>query len=127
MFTNGFDVQLMSGNRRGEATSALREVQARHTEIQRIEKTIIELAQLFNEMEQLVTEQEEMVVNIDNRGAEVVDNVDKAQDNIGQAVEKARSARRKKWWCLLIVRKYSPSSRIHFFASPLVFFVFSFL
>ncbi|KAF8252674.1 t-SNARE [Wilcoxina mikolae CBS 423.85] len=98
-----FSQALLSGNRRGEARSALREVQARHTEIQRIEKTIIELAQLFNEMEQLVTEQEAMVENIDQRGEEITQNVDKAQEELGEAVGKARSARRKKWWCLLIV------------------------
>lgn len=98
-----FSQALLSGNRRGEARSALREVQARHTEIQRIEKTIIELAQLFSEMEQMVTEQDEMVQVIDQRGEEITHNVEKAQDEIGGAVEKARSARRKKWWCLLIV------------------------
>lgn len=76
--------------------------------MQRIEKTIIELAQLFNDMEQLVTEQEPMVENIDARGEEITHNVDKAQEELGGAVEKARSRRRKKWWCLLIVRKYTP-------------------
>lgn len=98
-----FSQALLTGNRRGEARSALREVQARHTEIQRIEKTIIELADLFAQMEQLVIEQEAMVENIDQRGEEVTTNVVKAQEEIGVAVEKARSRRRKKWWCLLIV------------------------
>jgi syntaxin 1B/2/3 len=98
-----FSQALLSGNRRGEARSALREVQARHNEIQRIEKTIIELADLFTQMEQLVVEQEAMVENIDQRGEEVTTNVVKAQEEIGEAVEKARSRRRKKWWCLLIV------------------------
>ncbi|KAA8894907.1 t-SNARE [Sphaerosporella brunnea] len=102
-----FSQALLTGNRRGEAGSALREVQARHNEIQRIEKTIIELAQLFNEMEQLVTEQETMVENIDQRGEEITQNVDKAQNELENAVEKARSARRKKWWCLLIVCEFS--------------------
>ncbi|KAH0611426.1 uncharacterized protein H6S33_010691 [Morchella sextelata] len=95
--------QATVGNRRGEARSALREVQTRHNEIQRIEKTIIELADLFNQMEQLVEEQETMVEVIDQRGEEIQTNVDQAQEQIGQAVEKARSRRRKKWWCLLIV------------------------
>lgn len=56
-------------------------------------------------MEQLVVEQEAMVEVIDQRGEEIQTNVDQAQEQIGQAVEKARSRRRKKWWCLLIVRK----------------------
>jgi len=97
-----FSQALLSGNRRGEARSALREVQARHNEIQRIEKTIVELADLFTQMEQLVVEQEPMVDMIDQRGEEITQNVDKAQEEITEAVEKARSRRRKKWWCLLI-------------------------
>jgi len=97
-----FSDAIFKQTRRGEARSALQEVQARHTEIQRIEKTIVELADLFNQMEQLVTEQQTMVDNIDQRGEEVVHNVGKAQDELGGAVEKARAARRKKWWCLLI-------------------------
>ena len=55
----------------------------------------------------MVTEQDEMVAVIDQRGEEVTHNVDKAQEELGGAVVKARSARRKKWWCLLIVREYS--------------------
>ena len=102
-------MQIFKQTRRGEARSALQEVQARHTEIQRIEKTIVELAELFNQMEQLVTEQQTMVDNIDMRGEEVVHNVGKAQDELGGAVDKARAARRKKWWCLLIARKYTLS------------------
>jgi len=98
-----FSQALLTGNRRGEARSALREVQARHNEIQRIEKTITELAAMFNEMEQLVTEQDAMVQNIDQRGEEITENVGKAEQELEGAVEKARSARRKKWWCLLIV------------------------
>ena len=96
----------MTGNRRGEARSALSAVQARHKEIQRIEQTIMELAELFQNMEQLVTEQDPMVEEIDQRGHQVQEDVDKAHDNLKTAVVSARSARRKKWWCLLICRKF---------------------
>ncbi|KAF8414753.1 t-SNARE [Terfezia claveryi] len=84
-----FSQAIMLGNRRGEARSALSAVQARHKEIQRIEQTIQELAELFQNMEQLVIEQEPMVEQIDQRGNEIQS-------------DSARSARRKKWWCLLI-------------------------
>jgi len=56
-------------------------------------------------MEQLVVEQEPMVQQIEARGQEVVDNTGKANEELGVAVKSARSARRKKWWCLLIARK----------------------
>lgn len=58
-------------------------------------------------MEQMVEEQETMVEVIDQRGEEISTNVEQAQVQIGQAVEKARSRRRKKWWCLLIVCKFT--------------------
>lgn len=97
-----FSQAIMLGNRRGEARSALSAVQARHKEIQRIEQTIQELAELFQNMEQLVIEQEPMVEQIDQRGNEIQSDVAKAHTELETAVESARSARRKKWWCLLI-------------------------
>lgn len=97
----------MTGNRRGEAHSALSAVQARHKEIQRIEQTIMELAELFQNMEELVVQQEPMVEQIDNRGVQIQEDVTKAHNELEIAVDSARSRRRKKWWCLLIVREYS--------------------
>ena len=98
-------LQIMTGNRRGEARSALSAVQARHKEIQRIEQTVQELAQLFQNMEALTIEQDPMIQEIDQRGQQVQEDVDKAHENLKTAVVSARSARRKKWWCLLICRK----------------------
>jgi syntaxin 1B/2/3 len=43
-------MQLMSSNRYGESRAAYREVQERHEDIKRIEKTLGELAQLFNDV-----------------------------------------------------------------------------
>lgn len=43
----------MNSNRYGEARSAYREVQERHEDIKRIEKTLTELAQLFNDVSDL--------------------------------------------------------------------------
>jgi t-SNARE complex subunit (syntaxin) len=40
----------MNSNRYGEARTAYREVQERHEDIKRIERTIAELAQLFNDV-----------------------------------------------------------------------------
>jgi syntaxin 1B/2/3 len=40
----------MNSNRYGEARAAYKEVQERHEDIKRIEKTIGELAQLFNDV-----------------------------------------------------------------------------
>jgi syntaxin 1B/2/3 len=97
-----FSQALMNSNRRGEAQSTLSNVRTRHAEIQNIEKTIIELSQLFQDMENLVVEQEAAVENIEIKGEEVRENVDKGQEELGGAVKKARSARTKKWWCLFL-------------------------
>lgn len=52
-------------NRVGESRAAYREVQERHQDLQRIEQTITELAQLFNDMAILVEEQGEQVKAIE--------------------------------------------------------------
>ena len=43
-------LQLMNSNRYGESKVAYREVQERHKDIQKIERTLTELAQLFNDV-----------------------------------------------------------------------------
>ena len=40
----------MNSNRYGESRAAYREVQERHEDIKRIERTMAELAQLFNDV-----------------------------------------------------------------------------
>lgn len=63
-----------------------------------------------------------MVEVIDQRGEEIQTNVEQAQEQIGQAVEKARSRRRKKWWCLLVVRKFTPRNSIYILHSFITLF-----
>lgn len=97
-----FSQALMQSNRRGEAQSTLSSVSARHAEIQKIEQQMIELAELFQEMESLVVQQEVAVVAIEQKGEEVQDNLYKGNEQIGTAIDSARSRNRKKWWCLLV-------------------------
>ena len=42
-------------------------MQERHAEIQKIEKTLTELAQMFQEMSMLVEQQDETIVNVENQ------------------------------------------------------------
>ena len=97
--------QLLSQNRRGQSQSALRAVQGRHEAIQKIERQMIELAQLFQDMEAAVVQQEAPIEHIDNKAEDTVVHLDKGNEQLNQAVDKARSARRKKWICLGIVSK----------------------
>ena len=63
--------QLLSSNRHGQANSAYREVQARHEDIQRIEQTLTELAQLFNDMAMMIEQQDETIVEAETQAAAV--------------------------------------------------------
>jgi len=101
-----FSQALMQSNRRGQAQSALSAVQSRHEEIQKIERQMIELAELFQDMENLVVQQEAAVTNIEMKGEEVVENMDKGNEQITTAIKSARNARKWKWWCLGISSKF---------------------
>jgi len=90
----------MSSTRHGEARSALREVQSRHQDIQKIERTITELAQLFNEMSIMIEIQETAIDNIEQKAQETETQMESGLQATEQAVVKARSARRKKWYCI---------------------------
>lgn len=93
----------MNSDRRGQASSTLRNVKERHEAIQNIERQMVELAQLFQDLDQIVQQQEPLVANIETKGEEIHDNVVQGNTEIAGAIDKARSRNRKKWWCLLIV------------------------
>jgi syntaxin 1B/2/3 len=61
---------------------------------------MVELAQLFQDMDTLVVQQEAAVTQIEQKGEEVVENLDKGNEEIGVAVNTARKTRKKKWICL---------------------------
>ena len=98
-----FALQLLQGDRRGQSQTVLRQVSDRHEAIAKIERQMIELAQLYQDMDVLVTQQEAAVVNIDQQGEQVTQDVGKANEQIDNAIVSAKSRNRKKWWCLLIV------------------------
>jgi syntaxin 1B/2/3 len=97
-----FQQALLSSDRRGQASSTLRNVKERHEAIQNIERQMVELAQLFQDLDQIVQQQEPLVADIETKGEAVRDDVTKGTDEIGTAIVSARSRNRKKWWCLLI-------------------------
>ena len=83
-------------------------VRARHEEIQKIERDLIELSQMFNDLDALVVQQDAPVMEIERRGEEVSENVVKGNEEIKGAIDKARARNRKKWWCVLICSKSYP-------------------
>ena len=96
----------MQSDRRGQSQSALREVQGRHLAIQKIERQVVELAQLFEDMNVLVVQQEPVVERVNQQAEAVHENVDRANTELNGAVKKARAARRKKWYCLGIIGEF---------------------
>lgn len=98
-----FQQALMNSNRYGESRAAYREVQERHEDIKRIEKTLVELAQLFNDMSTLV-EQQDDTINVIQAHAETVEHDTEAGlQATGKAVDSARAARKKRWICFIII------------------------
>ncbi|ROV91506.1 hypothetical protein VMCG_09438 [Cytospora schulzeri] len=95
-----FQQAMMKSSRQGQARAVLNAVQDRHRELQKIEQQMIELAQLFQDMDTLIIQQEEAIVDIEKKGEEVVENLDKGNQEIEVAVETAKKTRRKKWMCM---------------------------
>ncbi|KXS21097.1 t-SNARE [Gonapodya prolifera JEL478] len=85
--TNGIFAQQMlkTSKQTEEARAALVDIQNRHEEILRIEKTVLELQQLFMDMAVLVAAQEEQIL-------EIADNVYKTVDNTEKGVQELRKA-----------------------------------
>ncbi|KAM4058092.1 syntaxin domain-containing protein [Hirsutella rhossiliensis] len=95
-----FSQALMQSDRQGRARAALSAVQDRHAALVKIEQQMVELSQLFQDMDTLVVQQEAAVMQIEQKGEEVVDNLDKGNEEMGVAVNTARKTRKKKWICL---------------------------
>ncbi|KAH3903506.1 probable Protein SSO2 [Saccharomycodes ludwigii] len=98
-----FSQALLNANRRGEAKTALAEVQARHQELLKLEKTMAELTQLFNDMEELVIEQQENVDVIEKNVSNAQQDVEQGVGHTEKAVVSARRARKNKIRCWIIV------------------------
>ncbi|CAH1767219.1 8070_t:CDS:2, partial [Entrophospora sp. SA101] len=92
--------QLMNSTRFGAAKEALKEVQERHDDIKKIEKTIEELANLFHEMSIIVEAQDQTIVAIEQEATQVSTNMEQGAQHVDKALTSARAARKKKWYCL---------------------------
>ncbi|PSS06878.1 hypothetical protein PHLCEN_2v3506 [Hermanssonia centrifuga] len=98
-----FAQALSASTRYGESRAAYREVQDRHADIQRIEHTLEELAQLFSDMSVLVNQQDETIKAIETTAIVVDDDTRKGVEQMDLAVKSARSARRKRWICFILI------------------------
>jgi t-SNARE complex subunit, syntaxin len=101
-FQQYFQQALMQSNRRGESRTVLNEVQVRHRELLKLEKTMAELTQLFHDMEELVIEQDQAIQQIDEQVAGAQHDIEQGVGHTNKAVVSAKAARKKKIWCFII-------------------------
>ncbi|KAK9764599.1 hypothetical protein K7432_007760 [Basidiobolus ranarum] len=88
---------------RGEAKRVMKSVQDRHEDIVKIEKNIIELANLFQEMQLLVEAQDEQLQTVEQQMNNTVGHTTNANTQIDTAINHAKSARKKRWCILFAV------------------------
>lgn len=97
-----FQQALLQSNRRGEARAVLNEVQIRHRELLKLEKTMAELTQLFHDMEELVIEQDQPIQQIDEQVATAQHDIEQGVGHTNKAIVSAKRARKMKIWCFVI-------------------------
>ncbi|KAF5387359.1 hypothetical protein D9757_005747 [Collybiopsis confluens] len=95
--------QALMDSRYGDSQSASREVQERHEDIKRIERTLAELAQLFSDMSVITDQQQENVEQIERSAGKVEKDTEAGYVQTELAVVYARAARNKRWVCFGIV------------------------
>jgi len=99
----GIFTQALKSNRSGQASSVLGAVRARHNDIQRIEKTMGELALLFTQLNEQVVYQEPQVARVEEQTEQVNTDAKHANTQLDQGIKSARRARKLKWYTLIVV------------------------
>ncbi|KAL5112444.1 hypothetical protein TcWFU_007091 [Taenia crassiceps] len=85
------------------AKKSLLEIEARHADIIKLEKSIEEMKEMFTQIALLVDQQGDLIDNIEHNVGMAVDRVEAAKASVGKAVEKQKSARKKKIICYIIL------------------------
>ncbi|KAF2644087.1 t-SNARE, partial [Massarina eburnea CBS 473.64] len=99
----GIFQQALKSNRSAQGASVLGAVRARHNDIQRIERTLGELALLFQQLNEQVVYQEAQVEQAEQQTEQVTEDAKHVNTRLDQGITSARRARKLKWWTLLVV------------------------
>ncbi|KAI8978587.1 t-SNARE [Pilobolus umbonatus] len=97
-----FAQSLMSAGRQVQAKAVLDEVQTRHDDIKHIERTIVELHQLFMDMSMMIEQQGQVLNTVENNADQTAEQVKEGNSYIGKAIKSARATRAKKWCCFFL-------------------------
>jgi len=90
-------------NRSATANTVLGAVRARHNDIQKIERTLIELNQLMEDLATAIVLQEEPIQQTEMATANVQKDTEAGNVQLDKGIKSARNARKLKWWCFFIV------------------------
>ncbi|KAL9059910.1 MAG: hypothetical protein Q9162_000980 [Coniocarpon cinnabarinum] len=93
----------LKSNRTGAASSVLGNVRARHNDIQNIEKTLMELNQMFLELAAQVELQEPQIAKAEEQTADVNKNTVEGNKQLDKGIQHAKTRRKLKWWLFGIV------------------------
>ena len=77
-------------------------MRARHNDIQKIERTILELNQLMEELATAVVLQDEPVQAVEQHTDNVKKDTEAGNVQLNKGIEHAKRARKLKWWCFFI-------------------------
>lgn len=83
----------MTAGRQNQSKAVLSEVQNRHTDIKHIEKTIVELHQLFMDMQMMVQQQGETLNTIDQHAETTAVQLKEGNTFLTKAIATAKSTR----------------------------------
>ncbi len=92
----------MTSNQKAEAKRALQDIQDRHADIVKIEKSVIELQQLFMDMSVLVAAQGEMLDHVEIQVNNAVADTEKGVDALKDAVKYQKRSRKVSLSSLLV-------------------------
>lgn len=87
----------LKSNRTGAAQSVLGSVRARHNDIQQIERTLIELNQLFQDLAEAVVLQEEPIKTVDETADKTRTELEGGNVQLDRGIKSAKRARKLRW------------------------------
>ena len=78
-------------------------VRARHNDIQKIERTLLELNALMSDLSTAVVLQDAPIQQTEQATENVKKDTEAGNVQLDKGIDHARRARKLKWWCLFIV------------------------
>ncbi|KAJ3203671.1 Plasma membrane t-SNARE, secretory vesicle fusion [Entophlyctis luteolus] len=95
--------QQLLASRNEKQRRALEEVQDRHTELQKIERSMSELFDLFQEMNAMIEQQQTLINNVEANVENAVEYIDSGSKELSKAIVYRKSTRKKQGWIVAIV------------------------